>query len=256
MAVIKKISAVDEVFQLLQRRIADGDLPLGHRFPPQEVMAEQLGVSRSTIREAINKLTLLGFLAAKPGVGTTVVGNGSTALSSALSSHIFLSSGTAPQLIEARLYLEKAAVRLAVLKADEGDIAGLENILARQAASCRQGDLTLFSELDASFHRRIVESSKNPMLLQFLALIADGLSRFIMEVNLLQSAAENALHFHRLIFKHLAARDPVRTENVLVEHLQDVSHNIERNLGQDLGLKAMFRQEIECGPRPGPAPKR
>ena len=247
---IKKTSAVDEVFQVIQRRITNGELPLGHRFPPQEVMAKQLGVSRSTIREAINKLTLLGFLAAKPGVGTTVVGDGSTALSSALSRHIFLSSGQVPQFIEARLHLEKAALRLAILKADEEDLEMLETLLARQHEACRQGDFALFSDLDARFHRRIVESSKNQMLMQFLGLIWDGLSRFILEVTMLQSAVEHAIHYHRLILDRLRARDLVKAENILVEHLQDVSLNIERNLGQDIGLKPMFRQEIEYGPSP------
>lgn len=250
MNIIRKTSAVDEVFQVIQERITKGELPLGHRFPPQEVMAEQLGVSRSTIREAINKLTMLGFLAAKPGVGTTVVGDGSTALSSALSRHIFLNSDQVPQLIEARLYLEKAAVRLAIIKADDHDLEVLETLLARQHEACAQGDFALFSDLDARFHRQIVESSKNQMLLQFLGLIWDGLSRFILEVTMLQSAAEHALHYHRRLLDQLQARDLARAENILVEHLQDVALNIERNIGQDIGLKPLFRQEIEYGPSP------
>lgn len=248
MTIIRKTSAVDEVFQVVQQRIVSGELPLGYRFPPQDIMAEELGVSRSTIREAINKLTLLGFLAAKPGVGTTVVGDGSTALSSALSRQIFLSSGQVPQFVEARLHLEKAAVRLAILKADDEDFEALENLLARQVETCRQGDTALFSDLDARFHRRIVESSKNQMLLQFLGLITDGLSRFILEVTMLKSAAENAIHYHQLLFRHLKNRDLVKAEKILVEHLHDVALNIEQNLGQDIGLKPMFRQELEYGP--------
>ena len=248
MAHIRKTSAVDEVFQVIQERIASGKLPLGHRFPPQEIMAEEMGVSRSTIREAINRLTLLGFLAAKPGVGTTVVGDGSTALSAALSRHIFLSSGQVPQFIEARLHLEKAAVRLAILKAEDEDFEAMETLLGRQMESCRQGDFALFSDLDARFHRRIVESSKNQMLLQFLGLIADGLARFILEVTMLQSAVENAIHYHQLLLRQLRDRNLAKAEKILVEHLQDVALNIERNLGQDIGLSPMFRQEFEYGP--------
>lgn len=250
MTIIRKTSAVDEVFQAIQQRIADGELPVGYRFPPQGVMAEELGVSRSTIREAINKLTLLGFLAAKPGVGTTVVGDGSTALSSALRRHIFLNSGQVPQFIEARLHLEKAAVRLAILKADDKDFTVLETLLARQIKACSQADFALFSDLDARFHRRIVESTRNQMLLQFLGLIADGLSRFILEVSMLQSAVENAIHYHQLLLKQLKDRNLAKAEKILVEHLQDVSLNIERNLGQDIGLKPMFSQEFEYGPSP------
>ncbi len=245
---IKKTSAVEEVFQLIQQRIVSGELPLGHRFPPQDVMAEELGVSRSTIREAINRLTLLGFLEAKPGVGTMVVGDGSTALTSALNRHLFLSSGQVTQFIEARLHLEKAALRLAILKADRDDLEVMETLLARQLEASRRGDAALFSHLDARFHRRIVESSKNQMLLEFLGLIWDGLSRFILEVTTLKSAAENALHYHRRILDQLKRRDLAQAEHLLVKHLQNVSLNIERNLGQDIGLTAMFRQELDFLP--------
>ncbi|MDR1046012.1 MAG: FadR family transcriptional regulator [Candidatus Adiutrix sp.] len=245
MRLIRKTSAVDEVFQVIQKRIVNGELAVGHRFPPQEVMAEQMGVSRSTIREAINKLTTLGFLAAKPGVGTMVVGDGPDNLVSALGQHIFISSAEVPQFVEARLYLEKAAVRLAVLKAGDEELKRLEDLLPRQKEVCRKGNTELFSELDSQFHRAIIESSHNQMLMRFLGLIWDGLSQFISEVNRLQSAAENALHFHQLLVKYLLARDLAGVERTLVEHLQDVALNIERNIGKDIGLKAMFRQEME-----------
>jgi len=244
---IKKTSAADEVFQVIHQRIISGELKLGHRFPPQEVMAEQMGVSRSTIREAINKLILLGFLTTKPGVGTTVVGDGSTAFTSALSRHIFLNSGQVPQFIEARLYLEKAAVRLAILRAEDEDFEAMENLLARQVKAFHQNDSAFFSDLDARFHRRIVESSKNQMLLQFLDLIWDGLSRFILEVTMFQSAVENAIHYHQLLLKQLKERNLIKAEKILVEHLRDVALNIERNLGRDSGLKDMFDQELAYG---------
>lgn len=247
MMLIKKISAVDEVFQAIRERISKGELPVGHRFPPQEVMAEQFGVSRSTIREAINKLTMLGLLAAKPGVGTTVVGDGSGAYLGALGQHRFLSSREVTQFMEARLYLEKAAVRLAVLKATEEDLGGMGAILAQQEA-CLHGDLDLFSTLDAQFHRSIIESSGNQVLMQFLGLIWDGLFQFIREVTTLKSAVENSIHYHQRLFKHLQARDLVKVESTLVDHLRDVALNIERNIGHDIGLKAMFEQEMKYGP--------
>lgn len=250
MSVIKKTSAADEVFKAIQKRIVSGEWGLGHRFPPQEIMAEQFGVSRSTIREAINRLTMLGFLTAKPGVGTTVVGDGSTVFTSPLSRHIFLNSGQVPQFIEARLYLEKAAVRLAILKAEDEDFEAMDALLIRQVEAYNNGDVALFSDLDARFHRRIVESSKNQMLLQFLDLIWDGLSRFILEVSQLQSAVENAIHYHQQLLKQLQNRNLPKAEKILVEHIQDVALNIEQNLNYDTGLKAMFDQELACDPLP------
>ncbi len=248
--IIRKTSAVDEVFLALRGRIAKGELPVGHRFPPQEVLAGQMGVSRSTIREAINKLTVLGLLAAKPGVGTMVVADSSGASLSALGQHLFLKSGEVAQFMEARLYLEKAAIRLAILKATDAELAGLDALVAEQDRACRNGDCDSFSALDAQFHRTIIEISNNQVLRRFLGLIWDGLSQFIREVTALQSAVENAIHYHRRLVRHLKARDLAQAETTLLEHLQDVALNIERNLGQDIGLGEMFKLEIECCPGP------
>ncbi|MDR2946367.1 MAG: GntR family transcriptional regulator, partial [Candidatus Adiutrix sp.] len=67
---IRKMSAVDEVFQAIYSRILSGEFPEGHHFPSQITMAESFGVSRPTIREAVNRLKQLGLLASKPKVGT------------------------------------------------------------------------------------------------------------------------------------------------------------------------------------------
>ncbi|MGL4209296.1 MAG: FadR/GntR family transcriptional regulator, partial [Candidatus Adiutrix sp.] len=207
---INKISAVDKVFQIIQGQIAKGELPVGHLFPPQHILADLLGVSRSTVREAMNKLTMLGLLAAKPGVGTTVIAKGPVSSMVALGQHLFLSSGEITQFIEARLYLEKAAVRLAVLKASNKDIKNLKSMVKGQEKACNQGDFSAFSVLDAKFHHAIIESSQNPLLRQFLELIAGGLSQFIQEVTTLKSAVQNAIHYHHLLVEHLENRDLIK----------------------------------------------
>ena len=69
---IHKMSTSDEVFRVLHDRIMSGELKPGDKLPPQNLLAEQLSVSRNTLREAIHKLTVMGLLAAKPGVGTSV----------------------------------------------------------------------------------------------------------------------------------------------------------------------------------------
>jgi GntR family transcriptional repressor for pyruvate dehydrogenase complex len=249
--VIRKTSAVDEVFLSLHEGIVKGELPVGHRFPPQEILAEQMGVSRSTMREAINKLTMLGLLAAKPGVGTTVVADTPGAsVTAVVGQHLFLKSEEVAQFMEARLYLEKAAIRLAILKATDAELAGLEGLLAGQEEACRNGDGARFSVLDARFHRTIIETSNNQMLMRFLELIWDGLSQFIREVTFLKSAVENAVHYHRLLVHRLRARDLALAEATLLEHLKDVALNIERNIGHDIGLGGMFKLEIEGGYTP------
>ena len=242
---LRKTSVADEVFNLLHSQISSGELPVGHRLPPQEVLAEQLQVSRSTIREAVNKLIVLGLLAAKPGVGTMVVETNPAALVSALGQHLFLRSGQVAEFMEARLYLEKAALRLAILKASNQDMDQMSELLVLQEKAFRLGDAKRFSELDARFHQTIIESSRNRVLMEFLGLLQDGLSQFILEVTMLESAMRNALQYHLLLLGYLKTRNLVKAESTLLQHLHDVAMNIERNMNEDIGLKAMFQQELD-----------
>lgn len=243
MGAIRKISAVDEVFEYLHRRIVSGEFGPGHRFPAQDLLAEELGVSRSTVREALNKLSLLGLLTAKPGVGTLVAEDSSMA---SLGRYLFLKSGEVTQFMEARLYLEKAAVRLAILKASSEDIARLSTVIAEQGQAVAQCAPDVFARLDAQFHRALIEIGRNEPMERFLGLIWDGLSQFIAEVCQLQSAMEHAFQFHCRLVKHLADRDRRKAEATILEHLQDVALNIERNLGRSIGLREMFELEREA----------
>ena len=66
------MSMADEVFKILHDRIVSGELKPGEKLPSQDELAKQFGVSRNTIREAIYKLTVIGLLSTKQGVGTIV----------------------------------------------------------------------------------------------------------------------------------------------------------------------------------------
>jgi GntR family transcriptional repressor for pyruvate dehydrogenase complex len=240
---IRKLSVVDEVFNYLYDRISSGELKEGHRFPTQDVMAEVLGVSRSTIREAINKLTVLGFLSAKPGVGTIVVKNSPSGYINGLGQYIFLHSINVKEFMEARLYLEKASMKLAVQRASAEDILKLNNILMEQGEALASDDTSLFSALDSEFHKAIVEISKNQVMMKFLDIIWDGLSQFIDEVTSLQSAASNAFVFHTSIVRYLSERDLQMAENTLIMHLRDVALNIENHFKEHVGLRTLFENE-------------
>ena len=69
---IQKASATTQVFEALYEMIATGRYARGQKLPPQDELAKQLGVSRNTLREAINKLSAMGLLRARQGVGTVV----------------------------------------------------------------------------------------------------------------------------------------------------------------------------------------
>ncbi len=244
---IHKMSTSDEVFRVLHDRIMSGELKPGDKLPSQNLLAEQLSVSRNTLREAIHKLTVMGLLAAKPGVGTSVQVSSPACYVGSLSPHLLLDSATVREFLEARLVMEKASVRLAVLRATTEGINGLRAILDKQTIASKKGDVEEFNKLDAAFHLELARLGQNQVLVRFLETISDLLHEFISEVNQLPSALQKAISYHRKLTALLAARDLQAAERTMVQHLKSVADIIQRNLGTQLDMNALF--EIELGER-------
>jgi GntR family transcriptional regulator, transcriptional repressor for pyruvate dehydrogenase complex len=244
MTAIHKTSMVDEVFRVLHDHIVSGDLKPGDRLPTQSQLSEQLSVSRNTVREAIRKLTVMGLVDGKPGVGMTVQVSTPARYVGSLSPHLLLDQATAREFLEARLYIEKIAVRLAVLRATGDDIDILRGIIDRQKIASRDNDLDQFNDLDAEFHLKLARLGRNDVLVKFLETIRDLLHKFISEVNQMPGAVKQAISYHSEITDFIADRDAAAAERSIVEHLHSVVHTIQRNLGMDLDLETLFEMEL------------
>ncbi len=107
---IKRTSAADEVFKILHEWIISRKLRSGDKLPSQDELAKQFAVSRNTLREAINKLTVMGLLTTKQGVGTVVNITTASNYMASLSNHLLLKPATVREFIEARGIVEQATV--------------------------------------------------------------------------------------------------------------------------------------------------
>ncbi len=248
MAGFRRTSAVDEIFSVIQEKIHQGEYPVGRVLPPQKVLAAEYGVSASTIREAFGKLTMLGYLSAKQGVGTTVVSASMAGRLSSLGQYVFLSSSELVHFMEARLCLERAAVRSAAQKAGEGDFAKLADLIEKQRGAVQVNDAALFSQHDRVFHLELMLIGRNPILVQYMEIIREGLFRFIEEATRMAQVMSNSIEFHRAILRSLERRDGLAAEQQVVEHLWDVARIVEANLGQDTGLTGLFNRELKGFP--------
>ncbi len=242
---IHRMSTSDEVFRILHDRITSGELKPGDKLPPQTILAEQLSVSRNTLREAIYKLTVMGLVAAKPGVGTLVQVSSPASYIASLSPHLLLNSATVREFLEARLFMEKASVRLAVLRKDTDGMKRLRENLEKQTIASKEGDVQEFNKLDAAFHLELARLGQNQVLVRFLETISDLLYEFISEVNKLPSALQTALDYHREITSLLASGELHAAESKIVQHLKSVADLIQKNFGTELEMKSLF--EIELG---------
>jgi len=252
---IQKASATTKVFEALHEMIATGRFRRGEKLPPQEKLAGQLGVSRNTLREAVNQLSAMGFLKSRQGVGTVVEPPQPGGYLSDLGGRFLLDPISVREFIEARICIERNAVRLAVERTAPKDLQRLRAILEEQRKALKKGDTAEFTRQDALFHLAVTQICGNRVLLKFLQTIQDMLHRFIGEVAQLPGAMDDALRFHSRMTDAMASKDPDLAETQMVLHLFDVVGRVESHLDTDLkkeslcGFGLVRRAQRKRGPR-------
>ena len=236
---IQKASATAKVFKALYAMIATGRFQRGQKLPSQDELAKQFGVSRNTLREAITQLAAMGLLSSRQGVGTLVEPPDPGGYLSRLNGRLLLDPLSVREFIEARICIERNAVRLAVARAGPQDVERLRHILEKQARAFKRGRVAEFTRHDAAFHLELTRTCGNRVLLKFLETIRDMLQRFIGEVAQLPGAIEDAMGFHSRVTEAIAVKDADWAEQEMVLHLFDVVRRIESNLNVDLQRKSL-----------------
>ena len=148
-----KVGAGDIAIHV-RRQIIGGDLLHGERLPPERAFADQFGVSRGTVRDALRRLEEGGFVEKRPGSGTYVTYDAET---------VSIAQSTSPlELIDTRHALEPQIVRFAVLNATEQALMKAESALGVMERS--ELDPDSFSSSDEAFHLALAECTRNAML--------------------------------------------------------------------------------------------
>ncbi|WP_433520884.1 FadR/GntR family transcriptional regulator [Nocardia pseudovaccinii] len=145
--------------ELLLTRIRNGEWPLGHRLPGETTLAAQLGVGRSTVREAIRELAGKGVLDSRQGAGVFV-----TALDVTEDWDVVLRRATVAAVIEARIAIEAEAAALAAQRRTPADLRAIRRALAAREA---HGEPTAdHVDADMAFHRAVIVAAHNDVLTQ------------------------------------------------------------------------------------------
>jgi GntR family transcriptional regulator, transcriptional repressor for pyruvate dehydrogenase complex len=156
---IKPQRVSDQVFEQLRDLIFRGQLKAGEQLLPERELSQALGVSRPTLREAINKLVSLGLVEHRQGQGTFVGPPAGQKEKNPLAALINGHEPSLEELLEVRLGLECQAAVLAAQRATEQDLAAITKCLDDMQAEHQSGRLGI--EEDVSFHMAIAYATKN-----------------------------------------------------------------------------------------------
>lgn len=199
-------SAADTVYGVLKARILDGELTGGDMLGEQAV-ADELGVSRTPVREAIGRLQAEGWLRVHPRRGTVVTP---------------VSPTERQDVIGARLLLETHGVRTAAERGTTADLtARLRTVLDAQRDAQGAGDLDVAIEADADFHAALAAAAGNAVLDAAFAMIRDRHKR--MTTRALWRGADVGAHVldgHERLLRLVEAGDADGFAAALAEHLE------------------------------------
>jgi DNA-binding FadR family transcriptional regulator len=214
------VSTSDRVLAFFKQQFMSGALKPGDKLLPERELAQHLGVSRPTLREAMRTLNLLGVVDIRPGQNAAVSAPSASVLQDFFSVLLSMRPSIYEHILEARIAIECEAVRLACINAQDADFKRLDVALERVLATA--ANESLGAEADFEFHTQIVMASHNEVL-RFIHEAIGALLRRSHRERRQAIAGEPEFvatlgEAHRQILRALKARDPEACEIVVRRH--------------------------------------
>jgi GntR family transcriptional repressor for pyruvate dehydrogenase complex len=224
--------ATDQAIAKIKELISSGEFNAGARLPTERELTRRFGVSRSSLREAVRALTLVGVLEPRIGDGTYVTSLEPDLLLTGIG---FVSDlARADSLLEihqVRRVLEPVATRLATPRLSDEQLARLEGCLHRMETA---DSVPAYIEADTAFHGVILEACGNATLASLIQNLSSGTLRARLWQSLVSPEAVQAtVASHRAIYKALVARDADLAAAADVLHLGIAEEWLRKFLEQD-----------------------
>jgi len=219
---LARLSAAEAVFNVLRADIESGKLEVGAKLSAEATLAQQYGVSRSVVREALRSCNALGLTMTKTGRGTFVVAN-------RVAKDLVLGQYSALDLTEARPHIEVPAAGLAAERRTPEDLEILRGIMASMTA---ETDPEAWVALDSSFHAAIARASGNKVFESVVADIRDALAHQSETLNMVADRQYASDVEHRLILDAIEGGSAADASAAMAEHLRAVGEALDSILNQ------------------------
>ena len=204
---------ISEIKLLINKK----NLEPGEKLPSERLLAERIGVTRGSIRNAIQKLEYYGLLKSMPQSGTFISNLGRAALNGMIDQILNLPEPDFKSLVETRIFLEIKSVRFAAARHTSVDLEHIEQALENYRSKTLAGEESV--EEDLLFHLAIAQASHNPSLNQLMLSITPQIITDFEKYHFCKSdMALNAIKEHEAIVDAIRTKDPDQAELMMKEH--------------------------------------
>lgn len=230
--IVRRTSAqtvADQLFGMIR----EGAWKPGDRLPPEKELSEQLGVGRSTVREALQNLMALGVIESCAGQRTVIKSpSPGEIFRPDLLGHL-LGDRAAAELLEARAMIEPECARLAALRASPADLDRVAALLDRHAAALEAGEPV--HEYGAAFHVEVARCAGNRVAETFMTSILDLLRERGRRADGIPGARARELADHRALLAVLRRGDGAAAHEAMLRHILDWADSYGGGAGAGLG---------------------
>lgn len=218
--------------------ISSGDLAPGGRLPAERELAVNFGVSRSSLRQALKVLEIMGVISQRVGDGTYLNTAAPVILSEPMEFLILLDGITFHELMEARRIVEPELAARAAMRATPEDVAELVAVHAEMEAW--KADSVQFVEADLKFHQTIFRISGNRVCSMMFTVVHHSVHK-LMELTSSLVNPEHTLGLHRRITTAIRKGDAEGARQRMIDHLADAAGLLARTAAKQTETKVLKR---------------
>ena len=218
----KRIS--DQVFEQIRELVYKGEFKPGQQILPERELAISMAVSRTSVRNAINKLVTMGLLEHRQGQGT-FVSSPDSRKGNPLAAAMATEDATLDDLLEVRMGLECNAAMLAAQRATQADILSMERSLEEMREDLDTTD-RISTESDAAFHMAVAFATKNPVLIHLMRNFYDflfiGIKKNLTHMYQDNPTLHDVIGHHRAVLEAIRDHEAERANVAMRSHIEYV----------------------------------
>lgn len=215
---VERTSISDEIVEQILALIASGDLKPGERLPSERELCKNFNAGRSSLREALRCLSIVGVLTARVGEGTSVAPNGGKFLGKIVEWRIITEKHDIEDMMQVRIALEGVTAASVAMRASDEDLENLQVMISKMEGALN--NKKAFAALDLEFHILLATISKNFLIYDLIAMIRGQLEKMLQKVLLLPKAIPLTFKEHVTICNAIKRHDPEAATEAMRRHLE------------------------------------
>lgn len=223
---IKRENISEQVYEQLKHQLLIGEWKPGEKIPSENELSAAFGVSRVTVRHALQKLTVLGLIETRLGEGSFVKEVNPGVYMKAMVPLVYLGKDAVNEVMEFRSIIEVGTAEIAAKKMTYKEVRKLENNLIKMEEN--RNDLVKYVDYDLAFHSEIAAVTGNSLIIQMYDILKDILRVTIQNITE-ENGVDIGLKYHRLLLESMKNNDAQRAKDTMRAHVEEALASFNKN---------------------------